>query len=158
MSLGLLRKRPLPRSLSLGGRPGPVVGPEGGHGEALPAIEVADRVVSPGVADGDRVGDLVRPDLDLVRADDLGFGLDELAVARGDREAARLVDVERLEAVADVLEAEDDLVPLLLQRLVRRAPVRDVDAVVTRQRPAGEAAGDALLVPRVDVLPLAQVD
>src|SRR5258707_9757224 len=90
-------------SFALGGHAGPVVGPEGGHGEAFLAVEVADRVVGPGVADGDRVGDLVRPDLDLVLADDLRLGPDELAVAGRDGEAAWLLDIERLEAGADVV-------------------------------------------------------
>src|SRR3954451_5029981 len=100
-------------SLALGGDAGPVVGPERGRGEPLAAIEVANRVVGPGVADGHRVGDLVRPDLDLVLADDPRLRPDELPVARRDGEAAQLGDVEGLEPAADVIERDDDLTALL---------------------------------------------
>src|SRR5690242_15592623 len=79
----------------------PVVGTEGGDREAVAAVQVAVRVVGPGVADGDRVADLVRPDLDLVLADDAAFRPDEFPVDARDGEAAGLGDVERLEAVAD---------------------------------------------------------
>src|SRR4051794_20516271 len=129
-------------SFALGGDAGPIVGPEGGQGEALLAVEVADRVVGPGVADGDRVGDLFRPDLDLVLAHDLRLGLVEPPVARRDGETSRIGDVERLEAAADVVEREDDLVALLLHLFIHRAMVGDVHAVVARQGPAGEPVGD----------------
>ena len=57
-----------------------------------------------------------------------------------------LGDVERLEAGADVVEGQDDLVPLLLHRLVGRALVGDLDAVVFGQGPAGEPLGDVCLL------------
>ena len=76
-------------SARLGGHAWPVVGAERGGRQSFAAVEVADGVVGPGVTDGDGVGDLVRPDLDLVLADDLGVGPDELVVAAGDGEPAR---------------------------------------------------------------------
>src|SRR5438067_79158 len=95
------------------GHSGPVVGAEGGGRQALGAEEVADLVVGPGVADGHRLGDLVGPDLDLVAPGDPRLGPDELAVAAGDGEPARLIDVEGLETPpAHVVERDDDLVPL----------------------------------------------
>src|SRR5947209_328501 len=85
-------------SLRLGRHALPVVGAEGGDGEAVSTVEVADGVVGPRVSDGDGFGDVVGPDLDPVGGDDLRAGLVERLVRAGDREPARLGHVERLQA------------------------------------------------------------
>ena len=61
------------------------------------------------------------------------------------------IDVERVEAAADVVERQHDLLVLLLHRLVLRAVIGDVDAVIACQRPAGQPLADVVLVARVDV-------
>ena len=85
--------------------------------------------------------------------------MDERVVGAGDREADRFVDIEGPPAAIDVLEGEDDLVPLLLHPLVDRAVGRDAGHLVgVGERPAGEPLAHIQLVLRVDVLPLADVD
>ena len=51
------------------GADAPVVGAEGGGGEAFFVVKVAVRVIGPAVADGDGLGDLIAPDTDAVAFD-----------------------------------------------------------------------------------------
>src|SRR5688572_20682986 len=76
-----------PTLLGVDRRAWPVVGSEGSERQAFFAVDVADGVVGPGVADGGGVGDFIAGDLDRVIADELGVGPDELLVAAGDGEA-----------------------------------------------------------------------
>ena len=63
-----------------------IIGAEGGSGQSRAIIEIAGRVVRPGVTDCHRLRHLVRPDLDRCGANDLCFGGEKLVVARGDGE------------------------------------------------------------------------
>src|SRR5262249_40336671 len=144
--------------LALGGYTGPIVRPEGGRGGPFTAVEVAYRGIGPGIAGGRWGGDLVGAYLDLILSHDFRVGPHEPVIGSRDRKAPWRRPVERLEPGANVVEGHDDLVPLLLHRLVGRALIRHLDAVVPTQCPAGQPHGDILLVARVDVLCFAQVD
>ena len=70
------------------------VAAERGHGQPLLAVEIADGIVGPGVADGDGLGDGLAGDFHLVGSDDLGLGPGPLLVFAADREAAGVLDIE----------------------------------------------------------------
>ena len=68
----------------------PVVGAERRHRQADVVVQIAHRIVGPGVANGDGTRNRVAPHGDLVRGDDLGLGPDPAAIAARDGEALHL--------------------------------------------------------------------
>ncbi len=79
-------------------------------------------------------------------------------ILAGDRESDRLLDVEGVESLADVIEIEDDFGSRHFHRLKSGALAEEVDPVVPGQCPAGESIGDGMLVAGMDVSSFANVD
>ena len=63
-----------------------IVAAEGRDRQAVGGEEVADRIVGPGVADGDGFGDALGADFELVFASDLGLGPGPFFVLAADDE------------------------------------------------------------------------
>ena len=134
------------------------VGAERSGGEAFGVIEIrACRVVGPGVADVDGVGDggletmTVSPSI-------TGLGPDELPVVAGD---GKLLSGPSLATRPPpvVIELHDGSGRFRLGAFAKHGPQDSAGlAVGSGQREAGEALADVVLVARVDVLFIAEVE
>ena len=136
---------------------GPTVSAEWTGGQILLIVEIAYRVVRPGVAHGNGFGDLIATDYNRV-AINLCIGPDELSVGPGDCKTFQLLTAGSDEAAGDMIEAQGDSAALDLHRLLQRSRIDDILFVGLRQSPQGQALADILFVLRVNVLGLTYVD
>ena len=130
---------------------GPVIGAEGGGGEAFFIAKVWLVVISPGVAEGDGGGDFGAGDVDFF-SNDPGFGGVEFLVFTGDREVAGSFAIAGGEAGAEVTEAEADDFFLNLVAGVLGAGGDEIGLSVSAgEGEACEAVGDGFFSFWVDV-------
>ena len=90
--MGSWRNRQLLPGNALGD-PFPAIRAEGGGRQVFAVLQVADRILCPGVADRNGIGHRVAPDFDLVGADDASLGIDKFLVLSGNRKSPYLADV-----------------------------------------------------------------
>ena len=103
------------------GDSGPFVRSERCQGEALSILDIADRIVGPGVTNGCRRLDRLTPDFNGVFASDLCCCVGERFVFPCNGKPDWSPDVESIETATDILEGQYDLVPFLAHGIVARA-------------------------------------
>src|SRR5262249_20729293 len=122
------------------------------------AVHVDDRVVRPTVAHGRRARHFCASDLDTAVGQNLSRGPHEYVVTSGNGETAEFVDVEGAPATLDVIERQDDLVPLLHHGLVLWAVKRNFESIGFCQGPTRQPQAYVHFVLWVNVFPLADID
>ena len=134
-----------------------VVRAERRHRQAFVGEEVADRVVGPGIAHGDRASPRrstprfrCPDDFALCRCQTLSSPQTAKPRASATSNGRRLLPKQSSVTIA--------LLPVDCHALELGAAIRELHAVVLHQRPADEARGDVVLVLRMDVLAFAEVD
>ena len=128
--------------MNVGCQAGPIVRSERSDWQAFAALQIADGIVGPCIANGDRVGDVGTRDFNFVLAENLSFRPPEDFVFASHGQPDRSSNIERIQASANVVHRHDDLVAIHFERFEFGTAVRNVDSVVFRQRPASQTFGD----------------
>src|SRR6266850_97332 len=135
-----------------------IVRPEGRHGQAMLAGEIANGIVGPAVTDGDRFLDVVTGQFHFVISFYCSFGPMPDFVLGANGETERFVYIKGSQPVAKAIELDREFVPGNFHAFEFRAAIRQLHPVILHQRPSNQARGNVVLVPRMNVLALAQIN